>query len=268
MSDVLNPACVFFGRELQRKRAALELTQEELASKLGCTPGWVSKMESGKKISKDSADDLDTFFKTDGIFFRMWELSKEIELHAAVPPGYPEYLTREKAATSVRKFDGYLVPGLLQTEAYASAVLSANEFPDMADRLLAERLTRQEIFTKPNAPHCFFAIDEVALRRRVGNAEIMRAQYEALLRASELPNVTIVVIPENTGYYPGLAGSFTVLGMEDGSHMAYTESAGAGMLIGERARVAKYLLRYETLVGYALPVTESLALIRKLMEEL
>ncbi|MFC5182757.1 helix-turn-helix domain-containing protein [Actinomadura harenae] len=268
MSNVLNPACAFFGRELQRMRTRLDLTQEQLASKLGCSPGWVSKMESGKKISKDSAEDLDTFFKTDGIFLRMWELSKEIELHAAVPPGFPEYLIYEGTATSCRFFDANLINGLLQTEAYARAVFSANEFPDLAEGLLAERLKRQEIFTKPNAPYCFFVIDEVALRRQVSDKKVMREQYQALIDAAQLPNVSISVIPADTGYHPGLTGSFTVLGLEDGTHVGYTESAGTGMLINERTQVAKYLLRYETLRGYAISVSESLALIRRLLEEL
>lgn len=268
MSDVLNPACVFFGRELQRKRTGLKLTQEQLATRLGCTPGWVSKMESGKKISKDSSEDLDTFFEADGLFFRTWELSKEIELHAAVPPGYPEYLVYEDAATSCRFFDANLVNGLLQAEGYARAVFSANEFPDMAERLLVERLKRQEIFTKENAPYCFFVLDEMALRRKVGDKDVMREQYQALLDAARLPNVAICVIPESTGYHPGLTGGFTVLGLEDGAHVGYTESAGTGMLINDRTRVAKYLLRYETLRGYALSISESLALIRRLLEEL
>ncbi|MCP2343061.1 helix-turn-helix domain-containing protein [Actinomadura rupiterrae] len=219
MPDAPNPALVFFGRELQRKRTALDLTQEQLAERLGCSSTWISRMEVGRKISKDSAIDLDTFFKTDGIFLRMWELSKEIE-------------------------------------------------PGMAEHLLAERLSRQALLAKEKPPRCFFIMDEMALRRKVGDEKLMREQYKNLLDVARLPSVTIYVINEGTGYYPGLTGAFTVIGLDDGSHVAYTESAGSGMLISERARAAKYLLRYETIAGYALPISESLALIRRLLEEL
>ena len=122
-----NRARDFFGAELRRKRKEAGLTGQQLAAALGCTPQWVSMMESGRKASEQSAHDLDTFFKTDGFFHRLWELFMEIEIQTVVPPGFTEYVGYEKRADHLRMFSTNLISGLFQTEAYARTILGTNE---------------------------------------------------------------------------------------------------------------------------------------------
>ncbi|XRQ08520.1 helix-turn-helix domain-containing protein, partial [Actinomadura welshii] len=115
--------CAFFGAELRRKREQAGLTGKELADALGCTPQWISTMESGRKVSEQSALDLDTYFKTDGCFHRMWKLINDVELQTFLPPGFTEYAEREKKASSVRVFSALLVNGLFRSDQYARSII-------------------------------------------------------------------------------------------------------------------------------------------------
>lgn len=267
MADTGNPVRTFFGAELRRKREEAGLTGKQLADALGCTPQWISTMESGRKVSEQSALDLDTFFNTDGLFHRLWALANEVELQTALPPGFPEYLEWERKANSIRVYSARLVGGLFQTPDYALSILTTIEgtrAPDFA----AKRIERQSIFARDEPPHTWLVLDEDALRRMIGNTSIMREQHKALLAASERHNTMLQVIPSGVGYHAGLGGSFTILSFDTGPDIAYTESAGEGMLIEQHARVMDKVVRWDLLRGYALPVEESRALIRTVMESL
>lgn len=96
----------------------------------------------------------------------------------------------------------------------------------------------------------------------------MRGQLEALLHASERPGTIIEVMPFSAGYHAGLGGDFTILGFSDGSSAAYTESAGIGTLIQKPDMVADFVVRWDSLRGYALSIEESRAAIRTAMERL
>ncbi|MFF5259057.1 helix-turn-helix domain-containing protein [Actinomadura viridis] len=262
-----NPARTFFGTELRRRRDEAGLTGKQLADSLGCTPQWISVMEGGKKISEQSAHDLDTYFKTGGLFHRLWKLANDIELQTTLPPGFPEYAEREKRANSIRVYSAILLTGLFQTEDYAHTVMTSTDGPHSAD-LVDKRMERKAILTRDKAPHVWLTVDETILRRTVGSPEVMRKQLAFLLEVSELPNVMVDVVPQSVGYYAGLGGSFNLLGFEDGTSSAYTESAGVGMLIEQPNKVALFRIRYDLLRGHALPVRESRALIQAVLEEL
>ncbi|MDL4775468.1 helix-turn-helix domain-containing protein [Actinomadura xylanilytica] len=267
MAEIDNPARVFFGTELRRKRDESRLTGKELADTLGCTPQWISTMESGRKISEQSAHDLDTFFKLDGHFHRLWKLAKDIELQTVLPPGFSEYEAQEKRATSYRIFCALLVNGLFQTKDYARSVLGALEGSSTSD-LIEKRIERQAILTRDAPPRTWLALDEGVLHRIVGSPEIMREQLQSLIDTSERPNTMLQVVPNRVGYHAGLGGSFTILGFDDDPDIAYTESAGEGLLIERPARVKDKVVRWDLLRGYALPVEESRAMIRTVMESL
>jgi transcriptional regulator with XRE-family HTH domain len=248
-------------------RDKARLTGKELADALGCTPQWISTMESGRKVSEQSAQDLDTFFRTDGLFHRLWKLANEVEVQTTLPPGFVEYQEREKKADAVRVYSALLVNGLFQTEDYIRSMMASLDGPSI-DELVQERLRRQEILTRQDSPHVWFTLDEGVLRRVVGDKTVLREQLRFLLELSERPNTMIQVVPQDVGYYPGLTGSFTLLGFNDGINVAYTESAGMGMLIEQPTRVPEYVVRYDLLRGYALPVGESRALVTAVMESL
>ncbi|TYK50873.1 helix-turn-helix domain-containing protein [Actinomadura decatromicini] len=262
-----NRARVFFGEELRRMRDKAGLTGKQLADALGCTPQWISMMESGRKVSEQSAHDLDTFFKTDGHFHRHWKLINDVELQAVLPPGFAQYAEDETKANSVRAFSGFLVNGLFQTEDYAAAVMGTAHGSRVPE-LVAKRMERQAIFHREDPPLTWLTIDEVILHRVIGSSQVMRGQLEALLKASEQPGVVIEVMPFRAGYHVGLTGDFTMLGFSDGTSIAYTESAGIGTLIRTPDKIADFVVRWDSLRGYALPIGESRAAIKAAMEAL
>jgi transcriptional regulator with XRE-family HTH domain len=262
-----NRARIFFGTELRRKREQAGLTGKDLADALGCTPQWISTMESGRKVSEQSAEDLDTYFKTDGHFHRHWKLIREVELQTTLPPGFTEYAEREVKASSVRAFSGLLINGLFQTEGYAAAVMGAM-MGDRVAELVAKRMERQALLRRDNAPLVWLTIDEVILHRVIGSPQVMHEQLKALLDASERPGTAIEVMPFRAGYHTGLGGDFTILGFGDGTSAAYTESAGIGTLIRRADMVADFVVRWDSLRGYALCIEESRAAIKAAMERL
>ncbi|MFI0448938.1 DUF5753 domain-containing protein [Actinomadura sp. 6N118] len=163
-------------------------------------------------------------------------------------------------------FGALLISGLFQTEAYSRAVLGGMGDRNL-DELVARRLERQAILARDNPPHVTHTIDERVLRYVIGSRDTQREQLQALLEASEQPNITINVVPDGRGYYPGLAGGFTLLGFDDGAQAVYTESAGAGMLIEQPSRVADYVIRFDLIRARALPIEESRTLIRTARDE-
>lgn len=262
-----NRARVFFGKEVRRMREAAGLTGKQLADALGCTPQWISTIESGRKVSEQSALDLDTYFKTGGHFLRLWKLAKDIEVEFVLPPGFPEYLEYERKATSYRIYCALLVNGLFQTEDYSRSILTAIDGRNVSE-LTTRRLERQQALTRESSPHTWLVLDEGVLHRMVGGPDVMREQLNALLIASERINTMVQVIPYRSGYHVGLGGDFTILGFDGEPDLAYTESAGEGLLIERPARVRHKVVRWDLLRGHALPVEESRTLIRTVMEGL
>ena len=117
----------------------------------------------------------------------------------------------EADAVRIRTWEPLLVPGLLQTEHYAWAVIRARwpDDPDGVQRRVMARMARRTLLSKPDAPALTAILDEAALRRPIGGAAVMRDQLRELLRPR--PNVTIRVVPYATGAHPGLEGSFVLL---------------------------------------------------------
>ncbi|XRQ04247.1 helix-turn-helix domain-containing protein [Actinomadura welshii] len=261
-----NRARVFFGTELRRKREAAGLTGKQLADALGCTPQWISTMESGRKVSEQSAIDLDTYFKTDGYFHRTWKLANELELQTHLPPGFTEYAEREKDASSIRVYSALLLSGLFQTPDYARAIISADRATGV-NEVVEKRIERQAVLLRDPPPFVWFTIDETVLHRSIGNREVMRQQLSFLLELDQSPNIMINVVPQSAGYHAGLGGSFQILSFQ-GSDLAYSEAAGVGTLISRPDRVAGFVVRWDMIRAHALPIAESRTMIRSVMESL
>ncbi|MFI0411534.1 DUF5753 domain-containing protein [Actinomadura sp. 3N508] len=183
------------------------------------------------------------------------------------PAQLPGVLGVREEGTSYRVFSALLVNGLFQTEDYARAILTNTDGANSTE-FTAKRMDRQAVLTRDNPPHAWLVLDETVLRRNVGSPDIMREQLNYLLTASERINTMIQVIPSSTGYHAGLGGSFTILSFDEEADLAYTESAGEGLLIEKPARIKHKVVTWDLIRGYALPIEESRALIRKVMEEL
>ncbi len=263
------PAIRAFGIALTTYRESLGLNKTELAEKLGCTPVYVGQVEAAKNVpSKPFAQDLDTFFKTGNLFHRLWQLIADTRYLVGSPPSFPAFVLREKAARELRMFEGHLVTGLFQTEAYARSLLASSMGPPVVDNALEMRMRRKEILSRDDPPLIFLVMHEPAIHRIVGSVEIMKEQLAHLLELGERRNINIQILPADTEYYAAFSGSFTLLKFEDSEDAAYTELLGLGTLTEDPRAVADGAIRYDLLRGHACSVPESRRLIRKALESL
>jgi Domain of unknown function (DUF5753) len=181
------------------------------------------------------------------------------------------YVADEADAVRIRTWEPLLVPGLLQTEQYAWAVIGAGwpGDPEGVERRVMARMARRTLLSKPGAPEMIAIIDEAALRRPVGGAGVMRDQLHELLRPRA--NVTIRVVPFAAGVHPGLEGGFVLLDFPEETAFpteVYAETL-AGDLYPESAdQIARISLGYGRIEDVALSPDGSAELIRRASEEL
>ncbi|TYB49556.1 helix-turn-helix domain-containing protein [Actinomadura chibensis] len=252
-----SPMLIAFGKAFRRHRVATGLSQERLAVKLGVTTQYVSLVELGRtRCTYDFATAADDALETSGEIQELW---KDLVMDAAYPTWF-DWPTIESDAVEITAYGLTVVPGLLQTPAYAAAILHDDK------EAVDARLKRQEILRRDDPPALTVLLDEAVLRRETGDKEVMREQLEYLLSVAG-PTVTIQIIP-NRGEHSGNSGPFVVATLADRSEVVYVESAYRGLTLSEPdalARIAKTLLELRSL---ALPMSASLELIRRTVEEL
>jgi hypothetical protein len=261
------PAIRAFATELTAWRCTM--SKVELAERLGYTPQLIGQIEGGKNIpSKQFAEDCDTYFKTNGLFVRLWKLIMETRHLAALPPGFSKYVELEGRAGTVRTYSLVLLQGLLQTEEYAREILLAMQPPDTVDQFVQARMERQAILTRAKPPRLWATVDERALRCMLGGRDVMRGQLKHLLALAERPNVMIDVVPQDAASHVGLEGDLVLLSFDNEADIAYTESAGRGQVVEDAAGVSDFQVRYDLIRGHALPVAESRKMIESVLEGL
>lgn len=266
-TDVPDPTSsllAFFGSELRRIRIKAGMSQEAAAKAAHTTQSMLSKVEGGKRVpSADLARDLDTAFGTDGHFGRLHPLV----IRYAYPSWFLPYVELEHDSTDMRVFESQIIPGLLQTEDYARAMLSAVR-PDNLNDLVAARMTRQSILEREPAPRTWFVIDEQALVRPIGGKAVMAQQLERLLSAGQAARTVIQVIPRAVAAHPGVAGPFRLLGFDEGADVLYVDGFSQGRIALDAAEVADAARAYDLLRAAALSPEASAELIGAHVKEL
>jgi hypothetical protein len=186
---------------------------------------------------------------------------------------YSVYIGLETDAASLRIYDPQVVPGLLQTRPYAEALI-AGALPETAsadiDKRVQVRMRRQERISAPENPlRLWTVLDEAALRRVVGSRLVMREQLEHLVEQSQLPHVTVQVIPFEMGAHPGLNGQYAILEFPDtaDSSVVYIEGVTSDLYLEKAADVQKYSVMYEHLRAQALNVEQSREVISRIAKE-
>jgi hypothetical protein len=173
----------------------------------------------------------------------------------------------EAEATILRSYEPLLVPGLLQTEEYARAILAirpGGKRDDLEDQVAA-RMERQSILGRADAPQLWCVLDEGVLHRCVGSAKIMHDQLEHLANVAERPQISIQVIPASTGEHAGLLGGFIIADLDGG--MVYSETSAEGQITDSPAIVTHVTFRFDSLRSEALPRAASRDLIMKVARE-
>ncbi|MEH0985960.1 helix-turn-helix domain-containing protein [Micromonospora sp. CPCC 205556] len=238
-------------------------TTESLAAQVGVDPKTVARwltegriphprhrFTAAEALGRDVADIWpDISRRRDPIWFRPWQ---EIE----------------REAVSLRSYQSVVLPGLLQTEAYARAVLAGGGvFPrGDVERHLATRLARQGILKRDDPPQFTAVVDEAVLRRPVGGGATMHAQLRALVTACAEPHVRVHVVPSTVGAYAGLNGPFVIATSHDHRVAGYLDNQLQGQVVSDADDIAAILAAWENVRGEALSHWQSVDLITEVAE--
>ena len=263
------PAGVF-GAELRYYRTRAGLSQKDLASRANVSHDVISKIETGERPpAEDFPSRLDAVpdLETQGGLTRLWDHLKKGQkqrLHG----WFQEWADIEADATVLRWYEPLVVPGLLQIEAYAQAILSVR--PDGSlddlDEQVAARLARQAVLDRPDAPQLWCVLDEGVLHRAIGGSKVMRSQLYRLAEVAEHPKTTIQVI-RAAGAHAGLLGGFIIADLDARPPVAYLETAAEGHVTDSPSVAAHVALSFDRLRAEAESWASSRDLIRKVAEE-
>ncbi|MFI6694868.1 DUF5753 domain-containing protein [Streptomyces sp. NPDC050433] len=193
---------------------------------------------------------------------------------AATKSKYPDHFAdaaeAEAIATAIKEYSPLLIPGLLQTEAYARAVFHAYQptaMEEVIDQLVAARLDRVKLLSDPTTPLFWAILDEATLRRQVGDAAVMAEALRHVANLMRQRRAIVQVLPFNAGAHAAMEGSLKLMNFSDAPPLAYLDGLGSGQLLDDPASVARYELIYHLLGASALSPQKSLALIERLAED-
>jgi hypothetical protein len=249
--------------DLWFQRTKRKQTLAEIGGVVGLSVGAVSNLEAaraGFKLSDRQAKSLDEFWDLNGHFQRLLRYARTG--HQA--DWLREHLSFEARATVIKVYALAVVPGLLQTEAYARRLFTYTGSKEVEAQVEA-RMARQERLFGPNPPVLWVLLDEGVLDRPVGGSELMHEQLVKLLELSGLHHVIVRVVPRSAGFNLGLEGSFKVLNV-DGADLIYTEARGGGRLSLHGADVRSFNDAFDRIGAEALDQRSSRDLIRQIME--
>ncbi len=243
------------GGHLRRLREEAGMTTERAAASIRGSHSKISRMEHGRVGFKDrDIADLLTLYGVGPGEEReaLLKLAREANTpgwwqgYSDILPHWVEpYFGLEAAASFIREYELQFVPGLLQIEDYARAVIRLGNLPseEEVDRRAKARISRQEILHRENPPKLWAVLDEGALRRAVGGQQVMRAQLEHLIDMCDHPAVTLQVLPFSAGSHRAFGGPFTILRfMEpDLRDVVYIEQLTSALYLDKPTEVDAYL---------------------------
>jgi transcriptional regulator with XRE-family HTH domain len=266
------------GAELRRRRESAGVTIENVADRMECSASKISRIETGHTSAtpRDVRDMLGIYGVSGDECEELVQISREARQkgwwhpYSTVLTG--AYVGLEAAADSIRAYEQQVVPGLLQTEEYARAMIRAAR-PDISanevERRVSVRLGRQSLLTQDDPIDLWVVLDEAVVSRPVGGDAVMRAQLRRLVEAADLPNVTIQVLPFEAGAHAGMDGTFAILDFPEPGDpdVVFAENATGGLFLEKVDELRKYIFIFDHIRAAALRPEESVALIMKLAEE-
>jgi transcriptional regulator with XRE-family HTH domain len=268
--------------ELRRLREAARLTCEEVAEHLECSASKISRVETGRVsvAPRDVRDMLELYGVPADQRESLVQLARDSRQkgwwHAysdTMQPQMATYIGLESAASEIRIYEVSLIPGLLQTEDYARAVIKAgmvNSPAEDIERRVALLMARQPAVVRDDPPKVWAVLDEAALRRRVGGSGLMRLQLEHLLAQAALPNVAVQVIPFAGGAHPAMGRPFLILVFPErvDTDVVYLEDLTSALYLEDVAEVDRYNVFFNHLRATALSFDDSAALITSVLKEM
>ena len=214
---------MLLGAQLRRLREGAGVTRDDAGYHIRASGSKISRLELGRVSFKerDVSDLLDLYHVDVPTKEKLVQLAAEANqppwwqrYKEVVPNWFQVYVGLEEAAALIRVYEVQFVPGLLQTEEYARAVVvqgSPNLAPEEVDSRVALRMGRQELFVRDTPPRLWAIVDEAALRRPMGGREVLAGQLKRLIDAVSEPNITLQVMPFRYGGHAAEGGAFTIM---------------------------------------------------------
>jgi transcriptional regulator with XRE-family HTH domain len=260
-----------FGAMLRFYRTQAGLSQTDLGARVHFSGDLVSKIEMGQRIATEeftaACDGLPNL-ATGGALTELRGLMKEAIKNRALPGWFVDWPRKEAMARSLRWFELVAVPGLLQTEEYAQAVLRTQVMAteEQVEDMVRARMERQSILTREHPPMFWVIFDEGVLQRPVGGVEVMAGQLVRLAEAAQQPNIVLQVIPLAVGAHQGMSGNFVIADFAEGPPAVYQDTAARGQIIEDSDDIAVVTVMWETLKAEALSRSASQELIKEVVK--
>jgi transcriptional regulator with XRE-family HTH domain len=270
------------GGHLRRLREEAGMTTERAASSIRGSHSKISRMEHGRVGFKerDIADLLTLYGVGSGDEREaLLNLAREAstpgwwQAYTDILPHWVEpYFGLEAAAASIREYELQFVPGLLQIEDYARAVIRLGNLPSEEEviRRAQARMSRQEVLAREDAPKVWAVLDEGALRRVIGGPDVMRAQLEHLIELCEHPAVTLQILPFSAGAHRAMGGPFTILRYTepDLRDVVFIEQLTSALYLDKQTEVDAYLQVMEEVCLQAEPSAKTPGILKAVLNGL
>lgn len=252
-----------FGCEVRLERERLGMSRSELGKEAHCGYSLVAKIEAGDRVPALSfAVTCDRVFPySNGRFERLWPLA----LRWAFPPWFRRYVELEWIATKLQMFHPLLLPGIVQTEEYARAVLQAGR-PTNLDDLVTARMERQRILERERPTRLWLVLNEGVLRNTVGDAAVMSKQLRRLHELAQCPPHVVQIVPTQGNNHLA-ASPFGLLSFKEGSDIVHVDGFPRGYLLADIDDVAMANDAYDLLKSMAAPPDESADMIDSISKD-
>lgn len=273
---------VVLGRRLQELREAAGIKREEAAQVLRVAPATVRRMEMAEVALK--VPYVQVLLTTYGVpeeetdaFVALTEEANQPgwwqRFHDVLPEWFSLYVSLEGAAGLIRSYEPHFVPGLLQTEDYARAVLEAGTIgqtgPETIERHVSLRMARQGLLERDNPPHLWVIMDETVLRRPVSiRGEVMREQLDRLLEFGERDRITLQVAEFDNGPHPGTYAPFSLFRFTEPElpDMVFTEYLTGALYLDSRTEVSAHLEVLDHMTAHAASAQRTKKILRDYRE--
>lgn len=274
---------VVLGKRLQDLREKAGLSYERAGRALDVTHATIRRMEKAEVGLKLPYVEklLRTYGVTDpeeveGFLSLAREANRPGWWHRfrdVLPEWFNTFVSLEGEANLIRAYEPHYVPGLLQTEDYARAVLRAGmpHAPESEiERNVALRMERQSLLTRENSPMLWVVMDETVLRRPIGGPDVMRDQITRLIDAATLSNIRLQIMPFDAGPHPAMYGPFHIFRfpIQELPDIAYTESLVSGSYYDQRDDVSAFLEALDRMCAQAAPAQTTQAILSGIRKEI
>jgi transcriptional regulator with XRE-family HTH domain len=265
--------------ELRALRLEKGLTCQQVADALDWSISKVSRMETGiRGLFPDDVAALLGYLEAPSklrdellTLVRDGEKLNWIQIGRGIPSDWKNLIRIENEAIALYNYEPLVVPGLFQTGDYARAVIRACNCQlaeGAADQMVRTRIGRQELLSRPDGPTFEVIIDEMALRRPIGEPGVMRGQLQHLLNTANRPRINLRMLPFAVGAHSGLEGAFMILAFDAQPTLVYQDNRGTGGFLEEGRHVARAKLDWRELSSKALSPEDSAQFIAGLVGEM